>query len=355
MATIDPSGNTTNGVKYYPTQAGFGLNNTATNTAISAIAWDNFKYFNVYIMLDLYNNGATNESGIAWVPSLDMSNNGLARVVYNYSYLGNTGSSTANDNFQSVFTHEIGHWLNLKHTFNNGCNAPGDFVDDTPATLNVNGCNPNSTSCGNLVNEENYMDYSQCYMMFTQGQMDRVQNALENHPARNTLWQYDNLVATGVDNYYNNVVPEAEFFASEITIYEGQTIFFTDQTCGFPNQWQWTINGANQPNVTTQDAFGTFNNEGTYTVELVASNNQGSSNPYTITVDVEKAPYNCQISFDFEDEQVGSQGAGWTENIGVGDGWIVDEEVLHPYNEVNNFTSKANRSFKSLINLYAYQ
>ena len=350
LATIDPSGNPTNGLNYYPAQSGFGLSNTATNTAISAIAWDNFKYFNVYIMLDLYDNGVTNESGIAWVPDLDMSNNGLARVVYNYRYLGNNGSSIADDNFQSVFTHEFGHWLNLKHTFYNGCNAPGDFVDDTPATLNITGCSPNGTSCGNLVNEENYMDYSACYMMFSQGQMDRVQNALENHPARNTLWKYDNLVATGVSSFYTNVIPEAEFSASEITIYKGQTIFFTDQSCGFPNQWQWTINGADQINVSTQNAFGTFNTVGTYKVKLVASNVIGNSNPYSLIVTVEEPPYNCQILYDFENEGIGMSASGWTENVGNGDGWIVEQSVLHPYNDVGNFTSRANKSFKSLIN-----
>ncbi|MCG7500577.1 GEVED domain-containing protein [Tenacibaculum sp. Mcav3-52] len=200
LAKIDPNGGSTNGVVFHPEKAGYG-NGGGYDAQIAADAWDNYKYMNVYIMGDLYADGSSTNSGVAWYPNTAMSNNNTARVVYNGRYIhGNT-----NKEFASVLTHEFGHWLNLIHTFEGGCNDPnGDYVDDTPkedTNSGDDGCNVGASDCGNLINYENYMGYdsaSGCAKMFTQGQINRMLVALD-HPARKPLWQPSNLVATGVN------------------------------------------------------------------------------------------------------------------------------------------------------------
>ncbi|WBX72678.1 M43 family zinc metalloprotease [Tenacibaculum pacificus] len=204
LATISPTGTPTSGIVFHNENNGYG--NRSTDQQVQADAWDNYKYCNVYIQLDLYDNNATNNSGVAWYPDTEMSNNNTARIVYNGQYLhGNTS-----DEFASILTHEFGHWMNLIHTFDGGCSrknrdkcdTTGDKVCDTPQTTNSRriDCSYTRTNCvKEKINLENYMDYagaSGCYKMFTQGQVNRMNDALQ-HPARFPLWQSNNLTSTG--------------------------------------------------------------------------------------------------------------------------------------------------------------
>lgn len=84
-------------------------------------------------------------------------------------------------------THEVGHWLNLYHTFQGGCSDPGDYVADTPrqrAGNNVFVCDPTLNTCGNNVGENalrdpvhNFLNYTDdnCIDRFSRGQEDRME------------------------------------------------------------------------------------------------------------------------------------------------------------------------------------
>ncbi|WP_392545062.1 zinc metalloprotease [Oryzobacter telluris] len=81
-----------------------------------------------------------------------------------------------------TLTHEVGHWLMLDHTFNKGCSAAGDYVDDTPKEAQPQfNCPdaPDTCPARGLDPIHNFMDYTQdsCMNMFTKGQAERMSDA----------------------------------------------------------------------------------------------------------------------------------------------------------------------------------
>ena len=100
--------------------------------------------------------------------------------------------------------HELGHYFYLFHTFQSGCNNPGDAVDDTPFHTDLNGsypCSPTVDTCPNDDGYDpvnNHMNYSSCRYEFSPGQVERAFWAIENyHPSLlENNFNYPNLYAS---------------------------------------------------------------------------------------------------------------------------------------------------------------
>lgn len=98
---------------------------------------------------------------------------------------GCTMRSDVYNNGQTT-THEVGHWLGLFHTFQDGCNPDNDMVDDTPALINSWSCNQNDDSCPDMPGKDpvtNFMSYGTCRSEFTAGQTARMQSMYNRYRA----------------------------------------------------------------------------------------------------------------------------------------------------------------------------
>lgn len=197
LATIDPSGNHSTGVNYYDIpELTYGARN------LYQYGWDNTMYLNIYLPIYVFDS-ISNFTAFATYPSITNVINGRDGVHYSsirWGY-GSQSQLTPGQDWASVVTHEVGHWLSLRHTFEGGCLGVGDGVADTPptagGTIYLSACDNNNGSCGESTNGSNYMDYNHdCKRMFTAGQVDRMITTL-NSPPRKEMWSESNLIATG--------------------------------------------------------------------------------------------------------------------------------------------------------------
>lgn len=115
--------------------------------------------------------------GWAYFPFSAPEDHYIHGVVIHYASL--PGGPLAPYNLGGTADHEVGHYLGLFHTFQGGCVAPGDEIDDTPFEASpAFGCPEGRNTCTQPGDDpiHNYMDYTDdaCYTEFTPNQIERM-------------------------------------------------------------------------------------------------------------------------------------------------------------------------------------
>ncbi len=308
LATKDPLGNCTDGIVRVFTSKTNGVNDATGFKGESY--WNSYQYLNVWVVssIDVGNtNGIT--LGYAQFPvSGPASTDGITVRASNIG-AANSGGRTA--------THEVGHWLSLRHIWGDAL-CGSDEVADTPTAANPNfnvcgnhptedpyngssdyhtvpynlpGCDPNNPD-GEMFN--NYMDYSSdlCQNMFTLGQkarMDFTFHGDENTTGyRSLLISQENLVATGVADPYSpsDCAPISSFyfnqtgidFATRKMICVGEEVDFEEDVYNAEvDSYSWIFEGGDPATSSVSDPSSTYNTPGVYDVSLTASNAAGSN------------------------------------------------------------------------------
>ena len=187
LAKRDPNGAATTGiVRKSTTKTFFGSDDGVKSSSTGGDnAWNSSQYLNLWVC-----NLGGGLLGYAQFPGGAAATDG---VVILYTAFGNTGNVAAPYNLGRTATHEVGHWLNLRHIWGDA-NCGDDLVGDTPKQQTSNyGCPayPHVTCSNGTAGDMfmNYMDYvdDQCMQMFSIGQRDRIYGVLQTGGARASL------------------------------------------------------------------------------------------------------------------------------------------------------------------------
>lgn len=188
LASQDPDGNSTDGITRTPSTVPFfttELDDVKSGATGGADPWPSDDYLNMWVCNDLRDGIGRVILGYAQFPGGPPTTDGV--VIANFCF-GKGGTAEPPFDLGRTATHEIGHWLDLRHIWGDdrGSCSGSDFVDDTPNQADATFNNPAfpQISCNNGPNGNmfmNYMDYTDdvAMFMFTNGQSRRMDACVE--------------------------------------------------------------------------------------------------------------------------------------------------------------------------------
>ncbi len=164
-------------VRKSSTKKSWSTNNAMKSSSTGGInATTPTTHLNLWVVNKMTSGGQT-ILGYAQFPGGAAATDG---VVIGYNFFGRVGTLSAPFNKGRTATHEVGHWMNLRHIWGDAT-CGNDFIDDTPLHNTANyGCpavGHKSTCTGTPIEMTmNYMDYTDdnCMYMFSNGQKSRM-------------------------------------------------------------------------------------------------------------------------------------------------------------------------------------
>ncbi|MDQ6762343.1 MAG: M43 family zinc metalloprotease [Bacteroidota bacterium] len=188
LSKTDPDGRYTSGIVRKFTQEQFWLSDDQMKFSSKGgdDAWDSKRYLNIWVC-NLFNRTL----GYSVMPGGPTEKDG---VVIHYNVFGTTGNLNPEFSKGRTATHEIGHWLGLKHLWGDASCGDDGIADTPPQQSNNSYCPsfPRTSSCSINPFGDMFMDYmdftdDECMNMFTAGQRNEMRGQFAMGHARNSI------------------------------------------------------------------------------------------------------------------------------------------------------------------------
>ena len=191
LAQRKPDGTATTGINRVNGGQATWTSSQINSTIKPATIWDRNQYLNIWSVA--FGGSSSGLLGYAQFPGGAASTDGIVCAYFSIGSLAMPNPAGGNYALGRTATHEIGHWLNLRHIWGDAT-CGNDLVADTPVhNASNSGCPayPHLSTCTGTPVEMtmNYMDYTfdACMNMFSAGQKTRMQAVLQAGGARASL------------------------------------------------------------------------------------------------------------------------------------------------------------------------